>query len=38
MDDPSGDTKSMDDIMFDKVNNVSCFNLASGMTSLHFEK
>jgi len=28
MDDPSGDTKLMDDIVFDEVNNVSRFNFS----------
>ena len=28
MDDPSGDTKSVDDIVFDEVNNIICFNFS----------
>jgi len=28
MDDPSGDTKSMDDIVFEEVDDISRFNLS----------
>ena len=38
MDYPSGNTKLMDDIMFDEVDDVSHFTSASGTASVHFEK
>ena len=38
MDDPSGDTKSMDDMVFDEVNNIGDFNLSERYPSAHFEK
>jgi len=38
MDDPSRDTKSMDDMVFDEVNNIGDFNLSERYPSAHFEK
>jgi len=38
MDDPLGNTKSMYDMVFDKVNNIGSFNSMSGTTSAYFEK
>jgi len=38
MDDPSGDTKSVDDMVLDEVKNMLRFTSASGITSAYFEK
>ena len=38
MEDPSGDTKSVDDMMSDKVNHVGGFNFNERIASANFEK
>ena len=38
MDSPPRDTKSMNDIVFDKFDHVGSFNFNNGTTSAHFEK
>ena len=38
MDDPPRDTKSVNDMVFDKINHIRSFNLYSGIASAHFEK
>ena len=38
VDDSSGNTKSVDDMMFDEIDHVGGLTSASGITSAHFEK
>jgi len=38
MDDPPRDTKSMDDMVFDKLTTLEVLTSTSGIASAHFEK
>ena len=38
MNDPPGDTKSVDDMVFDESNNIASFNFSEQYSLAHFEK